>query len=139
MRTTIIALAVAAAALSGCTFKSTTVERGATPAHVAVEPAPAPAPVVVYQTPPPVVYQAPQPVYQAPQPVYQAPPVVYQTEAPVAPPAGSVAVNYTGPNGYQLAWQKADSYCVAHYGNGRVELLSNDESTGRATFGCYRL
>jgi hypothetical protein len=132
VRTSIIALAVAAAALSGCTFRSTTVERGATPAHVAVEPAPAPAPVVVYQTPPPVVYQAPQPVYQSP-------PVVYQTQAPVAQPAGSVAVNYTGPNGYQLAWQKADSYCVAHYGNGRVELLANDESTGRATFGCYRL
>ena len=133
MRTTIIALAVAASALGGCTFKSTTVERGATPAHVAVEPAPAP--VVVYQTPPPVVYQAPPAV------VYQAPPVVYQTQAPAvsAPPAGSVSVTYTGPSGYQLAWQKADSYCVAHYGNGRVELLANDESTGHATFGCYRL
>lgn len=131
MRTIVIALAVAASALGGCTFKSTTVERGATPAHVAVEPAP----VVVYQTPPPVVYQAP------PATVYQAPPVVYQTQAPAvsAPPAGSVNVNYTGPNGYQLAWQKADSYCVAHFGNGRVELLANDESTGRATFGCYRL
>ena len=37
-------------------FKSTTVERAQTPAHTVVEPAPAP--VVVYQSPPPVVYQA---------------------------------------------------------------------------------
>ena len=133
MRTSIVALAIAASALSGCTFKSTTVERAQTPAHAIVEPAPAP--VVVYQTPPPVVYQAPPAV------VYQAPPVVYQAQAPAvsAPPAGSVSVTYTGPSGYQLAWQKADSYCVAHYGNTRVELLANDEAAGRATFGCNRI
>jgi len=134
VRTTIIALAVAASALGGCTFKSTTVERGATPAHVAVEPAPAP--VVVYQTPPPVVYQA------APAVVYQAPPtVVYQAQAPTlsAPPVGTVSVTYTGASGYQLAWQKADSYCVAHYGNTRVELIANDEAAGRATFGCNQI
>lgn len=127
MRTSIIALAVVASALGGCTFKSTTVERAQTPAHTVVEPAPAP--VVVYQAPAPVVYQA-------------QPTVVYQAQAPAVPaepPAGSVSVTYTGVNGYQLAWQKADSYCVAHYGNARVELLSNDESAGRAMFGCYRL
>jgi hypothetical protein len=126
MRTTIVALALAAATLGGCTFNSTTVERARTPAHVAVEPAPAP--VVVYQTPPPVVYQA-------------APTVVYQTQAPVvsAPPAGTVSVTYTGPGGYQLARQKAGSYCAAHYGNSRVDLLSNDEAAGRARFGCYRI
>lgn len=134
MRTSIVALAVAAAALGGCTFNSTTVERARTPAHVAVEPAPAP--VVVYQAPAPVVYQAPPAV------VYNAPPTpVYQAQAPAvsAPPSGTVAVNYTGPNGYQLARQKAGQYCVAHYGNTRIDLLSNDEATGRATFGCYRI
>jgi len=107
------------------------VERAQTPAHTIVEPAPAP--VVVYQAPPPVVYQA-QPTV-----VYQTPPTVYQAQAPSAPPAGTVSVTYTGLNGYQLAWQKADSYCVAHYGNTRVELISNDDSGGRAMFGCYRL
>jgi alkanesulfonate monooxygenase SsuD/methylene tetrahydromethanopterin reductase-like flavin-dependent oxidoreductase (luciferase family) len=50
-----------------------------------------------------------------------------------------VSVTYSGPNGYRLAWQKADSYCVAHYGNTRVELLANDEAAGRATFGCNRI
>ena len=126
MRTSIVALAIAASALSGCTFKSTTVERAQIPAHAIVEPAPAP--VVVYQTPPPVVYQAP-------------PTVVYQAQAPTVytPPPGSVSVTYSGPNGYRLAWQKADSYCVAHYGNTRVELLTNDEAAGRATFGCNRI
>lgn len=124
MRTSIIALAIAASALSGCTFKSTTVERAQTPAHAVVEPAP----VVVYQAPPAVVYQA-------------QPTVVYQAPAPSvsAPPASTVAVTYTGPNGYQLAWQKANSYCVAHYGNSRVELLANDQSAGRARFGCHRI
>ena len=128
MRTSIIALAIAATALGGCTFKSTRIEPAQTPAHAIVEPAPAP--VIIYQTPPPVVYQAP------------ARTVVYQAQAPavpVTPPVGSVNVNYTGPNGYQLAWQKADSYCVAHYGNSRVELMSNDEAAGRAMFGCYRI
>jgi hypothetical protein len=126
MRTSIVALAVAAAALGGCTFNSTTVERAPTPAHAAV--VPAPAPVVVYQTPPPVVYQAP-------------PTVTYQTQAPVvsAPPSGTVSVTYTGPSGYQLARQKAGSYCAAHYGNSRIDLISNDEAAGRARFGCYRL
>jgi hypothetical protein len=127
VRTSIVVLAIAASALGGCTFKSTTVERAQTPAHTVVEPAPAP--VVVYQTPPPVVYQA-------------QPTVVYQAQAPIesVPPAGTVSVTYTGgQSGYQLAWQKADSYCVAHYGNARVELISNDESAGRAMFGCYRL
>jgi hypothetical protein len=134
VRTSIIALAIAASVLSGCTFKSTTVERAQTPAHTVVEPAPAP--VLAYQAPPAVVYQAPPAV------VYQAPPtVVYQAPPPTvsAPPAGTVAVKYSGSNGYRLAWQKADSYCVAHYGNARVELLANDETAGRATFGCHRL
>jgi len=126
MRTSVILLAVAASALSGCTFNSTTVERAQTPAHARVQPAPAP--VVVYQAPAPVVYQA-QPTV-----VYQA-----QTPAVSAPPAGTVAVNYTGANGYQLAWQKANAYCVANYGNTRVELLGNDQAAGRATFGCHRL
>ena len=126
MRTSIVALAVAAAALGGCTFNSTTVERARTPAHVAVQPAPAPV----------VVYQVPAPVYQA------APTVVYQQpQAPVvsAPPAGTVSVTYNGPGGYQLARQKAGSNCAAHYGNSRIDLLSNDEAAGRARFGCYRL
>src|SRR5262249_8497361 len=130
-------LAIAASALGGCTFKSTTVAREPTPAYTAAEPAPAP--VVVYQNSPPVVYQAPAPtvVYQAPSPT-----VVYQAQAPAEPappPPGNGSVKYTGTNGYQLAWQKADSYCVAHYGNTRVELIANDESAGRATFGCYRI
>ena len=73
MRTSIIALAMAASALGGCTFKSTTVERAQTPAHTIVEPAPAP--VVVYQEPPPVVYQAPPTVvYQAQAPAVYTPP-----------------------------------------------------------------
>jgi len=55
MRTIMIAAAVAASALRGCTFKSTTVRQAETPPPVVYE---APAPTVVYQSPTPiVVYQ----------------------------------------------------------------------------------
>ena len=123
MRTILIGAAIAATALSGC-ISSTTVHRAETPppATVVYE---QPAPVVVYQSPQTVAYQQQQPVYRAP--------VVYSA------PAGTVAVNYTGPSGFQLAWQKADSYCVGHYGNTAVQLVSDDRIAGRATFACQRL
>jgi|SRR5215470_5998142 len=72
-------------------------------------------PTVVYQAPPIVVYQQP-PVYNAPN----------QT----------VAVNYRGPNGFELAVQKADAYCDEHYGNSDVRLISDDPRARRATFAC---
>lgn len=117
MKSTIIVAAAFAAALAGCTIKSTTVER------------PPPAPVVYAQPAPTVVYQAP-------------PTVVYQAQAPapiVTPPPGAVTVNYNGPNGYRLAWGKANSYCAGRTGNSRVELISNDETAGRAVFLCHRV
>lgn len=108
MRTAVVILAIATAALAGCTFKSTTYKQAATP------------PPVVYQAPPTVVYQAPTPT------VYQA------------PAARSVAVNYTGEGGFQLAAQKAADWCDDHYGASDVQLVRNDQNAGRATFACVQ-
>src|SRR5262245_13945372 len=115
----IIALGVAAVALGACTFRSTT-----------VRPAEAPPPAtVVYPAPPPSV-------------VYQSPPTVVYQQQPTTAYGGrtyNVAVNYTGPNGFELATQKADAYCDEHYGNSRVRLVSDDRIAGRATFACEQL
>jgi len=46
------------------------------------------------------------------------------------------AVNYRGPNGFELAVQKADAYCDEHYGNSDVRLIKDDPRAGRATFAC---
>ena len=72
-------------------------------------------PTVVYEAPPTVVYQQ-QPVYNVPN----------QT----------VAVNYRGPNGFELAAQKADAYCDERYGSSDVRLITDDRRAGRATFAC---
>jgi hypothetical protein len=111
MKTIGIAALVAAAALAGCTFKSTTVERPAPVVYAQ------PAPTVVYQAPPTVVYEQP-PAYSAPQ--------------------RSIVVNYTGTNGFQLAAQRADAYCDEHYGDSDVRLVNDNRSTGRATFACVQ-
>jgi len=119
MRSIIIVAVAFAAAVAGCTVKTTTVERPApAPAPVVFQ---APASTVVYQVPPTVVYQA-----QAPAPI-------------ITPPPGAVTVNYNGPDGYRLAWGKANSYCAGRTGNSRVELISNDETAGRAVFVCHRV
>ena len=118
MRSIIIVAIAASAAVAGCTFKSTTVRQGEAP-PVVYE---APAPIVVYQSPPPTV------VYQQQQPVMYS-----------APSTQSVSVTYKGPNGYQLAWGKATTYCDVHYGNSRVRLVSDDQVAGRATFACDQL
>jgi hypothetical protein len=111
MRTLIVILATAA--LAGCTFKSTTVRQAETPPRVVYA---QPAPTVVYQPAPTVVYQQPATVYAA--------------------PTKSVAVNYAGLNGFELAAQKADAYCNDHYGSNGVRLIADDRSAGRATFAC---
>ena len=115
---TIYLLGVAAAVLGGCTVKETTVRQVAAPPTVVYE---TPAPTVVYQSPPTVVYQ-------------QQEPIMYS-----APSTQSVSVTYTGLSGFQLAWQKADTYCDAHYGNTRVRLVSDDRTSGRAVFACDTL
>jgi hypothetical protein len=104
----IIALTIAAAVLTGCTFKSTTVRRAEAP----------PPATVVYEAPPTVAYQQPAVVY--------------------AEPTRSVAVNYTGVNGFELAARKADAYCDEHYGYSDARLLSDDRIAGRATFACVQ-
>jgi hypothetical protein len=114
MRTFIVILT--AAALAGCTFKSTTVRQAEAPPRVVYT---QPAPSVVYQAPPAVVYQEPVTV------PYNA------------PATQSVSVTYTGVNGFQLAAQKADAYCDSHYGNSDARLITDDRSAGRAVFACY--
>jgi hypothetical protein len=120
MRSILIVAVASAVAVTGCTFKSTTVER--------------PAPVV-YTTPAPaVVYQAPAPtvVYQAP------PPVVRQ---PIeAPPSRTVSVTYTGGlDGFELAVQKANRWCGDNFGNSAARMVTDDRATGHATFNCIEL
>lgn len=105
-----IALTAVAVALAGCTFKTTTVERR--PATIVYA---QPAPTVVYQAPPTVVYEQP-PVYSAPR--------------------RTVAVKYSGTNGFVLAAQKADAYCDEHYGASNALLVTDNRATGRATFAC---
>jgi len=115
---TIFVLGVAAAVLAGCTVRETTVRQEAAP------------PRVVYAPPPTVVYQSP------------APTVVYQQQQPLvysAPSTQSVSVTYSGAGGYELAWQKADTYCDEHYGNTRVRLISDVRAAGRAVFACDTL
>ena len=107
---TMIVLGVAAVGLAGC-FSSTTVERR--PAAVVYA---QPVPTVVYQAPPTVVYQQP------PTTVYSA-------------PNQTIAVTYTGAGGFQLAEQKAESYCD-DYGYSEARLMSDNRSAGRATFAC---
>ena len=119
MRIVGIALGVAAATLGGCTVRHTTVARA--------------------QAEPPVVYEVPVPAV-----VDQAPPsstVVFQQQPPALynAPSYNVAVTYTGVDGLQLAWQRATTYCVAHYGNSRVRLVTDDPAAGRAMFACDQL
>ena len=114
----IIVLGATAAILGGCSFRETTIRQAEAPPPVVYE---TPAPTVVYQSPPAAVYPQQQPV------IYSA------------PSTQSVSVTYNGPNGFQLAWQKADTYCDAHYGNTRVRLVSDDRTAGRATFACDQL
>ena len=118
MKTFVVLGVSAAAILGGCTVKETTVRQVAAPPRVVY----APAPTVVYQSPPPTV------VYQ------QQQPLIYS-----APSTQSVSVTYSGPGDFQLAWQKADTYCDAHYGNTRVRLVSDDREAGRAVFACDTL
>jgi hypothetical protein len=106
--------AIAAVTVAGCTFKSTTVRREAPP----------PATVVYAQPAPTVVYQSPPTV------VYQQPPVVHSA------PSQTVAVNYRGTNGFEVAAQKADAYCEERYGSTGVRLITDNRSAGRATFAC---
>jgi len=111
---TILVLGAAAAVLAGCSIKETEVRQAAAPPRVVY----VPAPTVVYQSPPTTVEQ----------------PMIYS-----APSTQSVAVTYQGMNGFQLAWQKADTYCDDHYGNTRVRLISDDRTAGRAVFACDTL
>src|SRR5262249_32772419 len=94
---------------------------------------PAPAPTVVYQSPPPAVVY---PQQQYPQQQY----LQQQQRVTYSPPSNhGIAVTYRGPNGFQLAWQKATTYCTAHYGNTRVRLISDDRTAGRVLFACDQL
>ena len=112
MRTSIIITLAAAAAIAGCTSETTVVR------PVAVVPAPAPAPTVVYQAPAPVVYAGPAPT------VYPA------------PPARQVLVTYTGSSGFPAAQRTAAIYCGQHFGSSSASLLTDDRLSGRATFTC---
>ena len=107
-----LVLGAAAVTLGGCTVRRTTVAQPEPPVGYEV-----PAPAVVDQSPSTVVYQ-------------QQPPVLY------GGPTYTVAVTYAGSNGFALAWQKANTYCAAHYGNSRVRLVSDDRMAGRAMFAC---
>jgi hypothetical protein len=116
----LIAAAASAVALTGCTFKSTTVER--------------PAPVVYAQPAPPVVYQAPSPTV-----VYQVPPPVVRQPLE-APPSRTVSVTYKGGlNGFELAVQKANRWCGDNFGNSAARMVTDDRLTGHATFSCVEL
>ena len=112
MRASIIITLAATAAIAGCTSETTVVR------PVAVVPAPAPAPTVVYQAPAPVVYAAPSPT-------------IYPE-----PAARQVLVTYTGPSGFPAAQRTAATYCGQHFGSGNTSLLSDDRISGRATFVC---
>jgi len=102
-----IAITLAAAAvLAACTVKETT-ERST-------------AAVV----PPPAVVASP-PVIVSPPPAVVSPPVTQ-----------TVTVNYTGPNGFDLAQQKADAYCGDRFANSSARLMNDDRVAGRAMFEC---
>ena len=63
---------------------------------------------------------------------------MYQQQSPVvySAPTQSVSVTYRGPNGFELAEQKADSYCNDHYFRSNARLVNDDRIAGRATFQC---
>jgi hypothetical protein len=52
---------------------------------------------------------------------------------------GTVAVNYKGPDGYNIAVIKADEWCDKHFGASNAHLVKDDKATGRATFTCVPL
>ena len=115
MRMTLLVMA-AAAALAGCTFKSTTVRRAdATPPPVVYQPAP----TVVYQQPAPtVVYQAPAPTIVA-----QSPPTIAYTVS------GQAAFN-------QAAIQAADWCRANHATRARLIDTTRGSTADVVTFEC---
>lgn len=109
-----IAALAAAAAVGGCTFKSTTVEKAETP------------PAVVYQQPAPVV------VYQSP-----APTVVYQQQPTVVTAPQTITYSVSNPTQYNQAAVLAGNWCRARVGaGGRVYDTKQGTSRGLATFAC---
>src|SRR5262249_60295037 len=74
--------------------------------------------------PPPAVGASP-PVIVSPPPAVVSPPVTQ-----------TVTVNYTGPNGFDLAQQKADAYCGDRFANSSARLMNDDRVAGRAMFEC---
>ncbi|HZF33756.1 MAG TPA: hypothetical protein VE914_08145 [Candidatus Angelobacter sp.] len=113
MRTTLIAAAVATAALTGCTFKSTTVRQA--------------------ETPPPVVYQAPAPavIYQSPTPT-----VVYQQPTIIAAPT-TISYSVSSQAQYNQAAGLAADWCRAKVGTGaRIYDTKRATSGDVVTFAC---
>lgn len=108
MKTIVVPILVAAtaAAISGCTFKSTTVKQAEAP-------------------PPKVVYVQPAPA-----------PTVYQPTVYSTPTGPTVNVTYAGAGGFDLAAQKAAAYCGERYGKSGARLIRDDRAAGRATFEC---
>ena len=108
-----IAALAAAAAVAGCTFKSTTVKEADAP------------PAVVYQQPAPVV------VYQTP-----APTVTYQQPTVVAAPQ-TITYSVSSQAQYSQAAVLAGNWCRARLGDGaRVYDTKQGTSRGLATFAC---
>ena len=109
-----IAALAAAAAVAGCTFKSTTVKEADAP------------PAVVYQQPAPVV------VYQAP-----APAVVYQQQPTVVTAPQTITYSVSNQAQYNQAAVLAGNWCHARLGSGaRVYDTKQGTSRGLATFAC---
>lgn len=110
----IILLAMAATALAGCTFQSTTVRRAA-----------APAPTVVYAQPAPtVVYGTPVAVYPTTNTAYAAPTVAYTV---------------SGQAAFDRAAYRAADWCRDHYGE-RARLYDTRQGSAGdiVTFECVR-
>lgn len=105
-----IAALVAAAALAGCTFKSTEVRRA--------------------ETPPPVVYQAPAPAVVAP------PAVVYQQQT-VTSPGPTIAYTVMGQSQFNQAAVQAANWCNVNHGTG-ARLINRQRGTAGdvVTFAC---
>jgi hypothetical protein len=61
------------------------------------------------------------------------------TDAAARPNPSTVAVNYKGPDGFNLAVSKADEWCDQHVGLSEPRLLTDDRAAGRATFACEPL
>ena len=71
--------------------------------------------------------------------VVTTPPAVVVSPPPavVSPaPAQTVTVTYTGPNGFDLAQQRADAYCRDRFSGGSARLMSDNRTGGQATFEC---